>query len=80
MSSTSGRFASSADGPSLAEWWSTPLTGDAQFAGSRLITAVPFPRPRSLELKRTPEFIGYVDQVWKLIEEEVRASVMSGES
>jgi NitT/TauT family transport system ATP-binding protein len=41
---------------------------------------VPFPRPRSLEIKRTPEFIGYVDQVWKLIEQEVRASVMAGES
>ncbi|HLH25856.1 MAG TPA: ABC transporter ATP-binding protein [Chloroflexota bacterium] len=41
---------------------------------------VPFQRPRSLEIKRTPEFIGYVDQVWKLIEEEVRASVMAGES
>ena len=44
------------------------------------VIRVPFPRPRRLELKRTAEFIGYVDQVWKLIEEEVRASVMAGES
>jgi len=46
----------------------------------KTVIPVPFARPRSLEMKRTPEFIGYVDQVWKLIEEEVRASVMAGES
>jgi NitT/TauT family transport system ATP-binding protein len=46
----------------------------------KTIIQVPFSRPRSLDIKRTPEFIGYVDQVWKLIEEEVRASVMAGES
>ncbi len=44
------------------------------------VIKVPFPRPRPLDLKRTPEFIAYVDRVWKLIEEEVRASVMAGES
>ena len=46
----------------------------------KTVIPVPFPRPRQLEIKRTPEFIGYVDQVWKLIEDEVRASVMAGES
>ncbi|HZR97925.1 MAG TPA: ABC transporter ATP-binding protein [Chloroflexota bacterium] len=46
----------------------------------KTVIRVPFARPRSLDIKRTPEFIGYVDQVWKLIEEEVRASVMAGES
>jgi NitT/TauT family transport system ATP-binding protein len=46
----------------------------------KTVIPIPFPRPRRLEIKRTPEFIGYVDQVWKLIEEEVRASVMAGES
>ncbi|MBX5492412.1 MAG: ABC transporter ATP-binding protein [Chloroflexi bacterium] len=44
------------------------------------ILPIPFPRPRQLDLKRTPEFVGCVDRVWKLIEEEVRASVMAGES
>jgi NitT/TauT family transport system ATP-binding protein len=44
------------------------------------VIPVPFPRPRNLEIKRTPEFIGVVDQVWRLIEDEVRASVMAGES
>jgi NitT/TauT family transport system ATP-binding protein len=44
------------------------------------VIPIPFPRPRALELKRTPEFTGYVDQVWKLIEEEVRESVMAGEA
>jgi NitT/TauT family transport system ATP-binding protein len=46
----------------------------------KTVIPVPFPRPRNLEIKRTPEFIGYVDQVWRLIEDEVRASVMAGES
>jgi len=46
----------------------------------KTVIPVPFERPRKLDIKRTPEFIGYVDQVWKLIEDEVRASVMAGES
>jgi NitT/TauT family transport system ATP-binding protein len=33
---------------------------------------IDLPRPRSLELKRTPEFVGLVDRIWKLIEDEVR--------
>jgi len=33
-------------------------------------------RPRPLEIKRTPRFIAYVDAVWKLIEEEVRESML----
>jgi NitT/TauT family transport system ATP-binding protein len=33
---------------------------------------IDLPRPRSLELKRTPEFVGLVDHIWKLIEDEVR--------
>ena len=37
---------------------------------------VPFPRPRELALKRSPEFLKYVDEVWKLIEDEV-VSAMS---
>jgi NitT/TauT family transport system ATP-binding protein len=32
---------------------------------------IPFPRPRELALKRSPEFLKYVDDVWKLIEDEV---------
>ena len=35
---------------------------------------IPFARPRALAIKRTPEFIGYVDRIWNLIEDEaVRA-------
>lgn len=44
------------------------------------VIPIPFQRPRQLDIKRTPEFVAYVDRVWKLIEEEVRASVMAGES
>jgi NitT/TauT family transport system ATP-binding protein len=32
---------------------------------------IPFPRPRELALKRSPDFLEYVDDVWKLIEDEV---------
>lgn len=46
----------------------------------KTVIPIPFQRPRHLDIKRTPEFIAYVDQVWKLIEQEVRASVMAGES
>ena len=34
------------------------------------------PRPRALAIKRTPEFVGYVDRIWRLIEDDVRASVL----
>ena len=37
---------------------------------------IPFPRPRELTLKRSPDFLKYVDDVWKLIEDEV-VSAMS---
>jgi NitT/TauT family transport system ATP-binding protein len=33
-------------------------------------------RPRSLALKRTPKFVAYVDQIWKMIEDDVRSAVM----
>jgi NitT/TauT family transport system ATP-binding protein len=32
-------------------------------------------RPRVLEMKRQPEFVGIVDRIWKMIEAEVRASL-----
>ncbi len=41
--------------------------------------AVPFPRPRDLALKRHPEFLRLVDEVWKLIEGEV-VSAMTAEA
>jgi NitT/TauT family transport system ATP-binding protein len=34
------------------------------------------PRPRALASKRTPEFVAYVDHIWRLIEDDVRASVI----
>lgn len=36
---------------------------------------IDLPRPRSLAMKRTPEFVGYLDRIWKLIEEEVREGI-----
>jgi NitT/TauT family transport system ATP-binding protein len=37
---------------------------------------IELPRPRSLAIKRTSEFVGYVDRIWRLIEDDVRASVI----
>jgi NitT/TauT family transport system ATP-binding protein len=37
---------------------------------------IALPRPRALDLKRQPEFVGLVDQIWKMIEAEVRASLV----
>src|SRR5499426_3508665 len=36
---------------------------------------VRLPRPRALSLKRTPDFVCYVDRIWRLIEDDVRTSV-----
>jgi NitT/TauT family transport system ATP-binding protein len=38
--------------------------------------AIDLPRPRALGIKRTPEFVRYVDHIWRLIEDDVRASVL----
>ena len=37
--------------------------------------AVELPRPRDLDVKRQPGFVQTVDRIWKLIEDEVRASI-----
>ena len=42
----------------------------------RETVTVDLPRPRALSVKRTPEFVRYVDHIWSLIEEDVRQSVL----
>jgi NitT/TauT family transport system ATP-binding protein len=37
---------------------------------------IDLPRPRPLAIKRTPEFVRYVDHIWRLIEDDVRATVI----
>jgi NitT/TauT family transport system ATP-binding protein len=37
---------------------------------------IELPRPRALAIKRTADFVRYVDHIWRLIEEDVRASVI----
>ncbi len=37
---------------------------------------IKLPRPRSLTIKRTPEFVAYVDHIWRLIEDDVRTAVI----
>jgi NitT/TauT family transport system ATP-binding protein len=39
------------------------------------IVDIDLPRPRALSLKRTPVFVRYVDHIWRLIEDDVRAAV-----
>ena len=41
----------------------------------REIVEIDIPRPRDLQTKRRPEFVKYVDHIWRLIEAEVRSSV-----
>ena len=38
--------------------------------------AIELPRPRQLAIKRTPQFVRYVDHIWRLIGDDVRASVI----
>ena len=40
------------------------------------IIDIELPRPRPLSIKRTPQFVAYVDRIWKMIEDDVRASVL----
>ncbi len=39
------------------------------------ITTIRLGHPRPFEVKQSPEFNGYVREIWKLIEEEVLASM-----
>jgi NitT/TauT family transport system ATP-binding protein len=38
---------------------------------------IDLPRPRPFEIKRTPQFVRYVDHIWRLIEHDVRESVLN---
>ena len=40
------------------------------------IVAVDLPWPRPLSVKRSPEFVAYVERIWRLIEDDVRLSVL----
>jgi NitT/TauT family transport system ATP-binding protein len=37
---------------------------------------IKLPRPRELAIKRSPEFVDYVDHIWRLIEDDVRQAVI----
>ncbi|HET7169333.1 MAG TPA: ABC transporter ATP-binding protein [Candidatus Limnocylindrales bacterium] len=37
--------------------------------------AIDLPRPRQLEIKRTPEFITYADQIWELISSQLKPHI-----
>lgn len=40
------------------------------------VVKIDLPRSRPLTMKRTPEFVAYVDHIWSLIEKDVRQSVL----
>jgi NitT/TauT family transport system ATP-binding protein len=42
----------------------------------REMVGIKLPRPRALAIKRTTDFVNYVDHIWRLIEDDVRASVI----
>ncbi len=37
---------------------------------------IDLPRPRTLSMKRTPEFVNLVDLIWRMIEDDVRAAAL----
>ena len=37
---------------------------------------IELPRPRALDIKRKPEFVAYVDRIWRMIEDDVRSAVI----
>jgi NitT/TauT family transport system ATP-binding protein len=37
---------------------------------------IALPRPRTLDIKRTAEFVGLVDRIWRMIEDDVRAATL----
>ena len=41
----------------------------------KAVLDVQIPRPRDLSVKRLPEFLAIVDEIWKMIEEEVKAAL-----
>jgi NitT/TauT family transport system ATP-binding protein len=41
------------------------------------LVEIDMPQPRQLAIKRSPEFVAYVDRIWQLIEHDVRESVLA---
>jgi NitT/TauT family transport system ATP-binding protein len=41
----------------------------------KAVVEVDIPRPRDLSVKRTPRFLELIDEIWKMIEEEVKAAL-----
>jgi NitT/TauT family transport system ATP-binding protein len=44
------------------------------------VVQVSLPRPRALEMKRTPEFLACTDRIWRLIHEETHKSLQQEKS
>jgi NitT/TauT family transport system ATP-binding protein len=48
----------------------------ALHACNRRTFEIKLPRPRELTIKRSSEFVAYVDRIWRLIEDDVRHAVI----
>jgi NitT/TauT family transport system ATP-binding protein len=44
----------------------------------RAVIDIALPRPRDLSIKRDPKFLAYEDQIWRLIEDEVKSNIRAG--
>jgi NitT/TauT family transport system ATP-binding protein len=44
----------------------------------KAVLDIDIPRPRDLSVKRTPAFLELVDEIWKMIEEEVKSALRIG--
>ena len=42
----------------------------------REVVNIDIPRPRALDVKRSNDFVGYVDRIWKLLEDDIRRGLI----
>ena len=42
----------------------------------REVVNIDIPRPRALDVKRSTGFVGYVDRIWKLLEDDIRRGLI----
>ena len=45
--------------------------------GVKKMITINLPRPRDLSIKRDPQFLKYEDELWTLIEEEVKKTMLA---
>ena len=61
---------------STARVWNGQIKRTSRSGRLQESVEIKLPRPRALTIKRTPEFVTYVDHIWHLIEDDVRTAVI----